>query len=209
MQIQSTPKYQPNFTALHIANAGNLKLIKITDIADKKFLKELPSKINIKELMPTLTNDEANRWNEMLEYAVTRAQKNENNTFIETLDDKICGIITYSLGKNSKLNCICTWPVEIGKKVKLAGKTLFYQLFKDFQTQGGKKLELEAITNGPVDTVKKYEELGFQKNSNVFATKRGMETSIYKVKDTLKKLDDIIDYETIEPQKINLNKLDV
>lgn len=207
MQIQATPKYQPNFTALHIANAGDFKLIKVTDIADKRFLKELSDKINIKELMPNLTNDEANRWNEMLEYAVARAQKNENNTFIETINDKICGIITYSLGKNSKLDCICTWPVEIGKKVKLAGKTLFYQMFKDFQAQGGKKLELEAITNGPVDTVKKYEELGFQKNSNVFATKRGMETSIYKVKDTLKKLDEIIDYETIEPEKINLNNL--
>lgn len=207
MQIQTTQRHQPNFTALHIANAGALKLIKITDIADKKYLKELPDKINIKELMPNLTNDEANRWNEMLEYAVARAQKN-NNTYIETINDKICGIITYSLGKNSKLDCICTWPVEIGKKVKLAGKTLFYQMFKDFQAQGGKKLELEAITNGPVDTVKKYEELGFQKNSNVFATKRGMETNIYKVKDTLKKLNEIIDYETIEPEKINLNNLD-
>lgn len=207
MQIQTTQRHQPNFTALHIANAGALKLIKITDIADKKYLKELPDKINIKELMPNLTNDEANRWNEMLEYAVARAQKN-NNTYIETINDKICGIITYSLGKNSKLDCICTWPVEIGKKVKLAGKTLFYQMFKDFQAQGGKKLELEAITNGPVDTVKKYEELGFQKNSNVFATKRGMETNIYKVKDTLKKLNEIIDYETIEPEKINLNNLE-
>ena len=122
--------------------------------------------------------------------------------------NRICGIITFSIGKNSKLDCICTWPVEIGKKVKLAGKTLFYQLFKDFDNAGGKKLELEAITNGPVDTVQKYEELGFKKTSNVFATKRGMEINSYNVKNSIKNLNNIIDYQSIEEQKINLNNLE-
>ena len=90
MQIQQhKPLYQPNFTALHIANAGELKLIKITDNSDRKFLKDLYEKVNIKELLPRLSNDEANRWNEMLEYEITRAQKPENQTYIETINDKI------------------------------------------------------------------------------------------------------------------------
>lgn len=207
MQINlNTATYKPEFGALHIANAGKLKLYKMTDTADYKYLKTLPEKIDMGELMPNLDKESYNRWHEMLEYAVDNAQYECNETYLLACDNKPCGILTWRPEKNSKLDCICTWPVEFGKKVKLAGQTLFYQMYKDFLELKGKKIELEAITNGPYDTITKYEHLGFKKTSKVYPTKTIMEANADKIKEIFKKLIKIIDYETIEPEKVHLTK---
>ncbi len=205
MQINSNNSYQPNFGALHIANAGRIKLYQIADNADKKFLKTLQERIDTKELMPNLGKDEYKRWNEMIEYATYNAQFPENTTYLAVCDNKPCGILTWRSDKNAILDCICTWPVEYGKKVKLAGQTLFYQLFKDFLELKCKKLELEAITNGPFNTIEKYEKLGLKKTSKVYPTKTVMETNSNKIKETLYKLDEIIEYEKLEPEKVKLS----
>lgn len=203
MEIK-TQRYNPQFKALHIANCGDLKLYKITDKADFKFLKNLPDNIHTKDLMPNLTKDEYSRWDEMLQYAVDNSQKSGNITYIETYNNKPCGIITFSPDKNIfKLDCICTWPVEIGKKVKLAGQTLFYQLFKDFQQLNGKKLKLEAITNGPYDTISKYKKLSFIP-TKTHPTKVEMETTAPKLKPIINSLTELLDYEEITPQSIRL-----
>ncbi len=193
-----------NFKALHIANCGNLKLYKITDKSDLNYIKELPQKIKTENLMPNLSKDEYSRWNEMLQYAVDNALTPGNTTYLETYNNKPCGIITFFEDKITELDCICTWPIEFGKKVKFAGQTLFYQLFSDFQKiKGGKKIKLEAITNGPYDTVSKYEKLGFQQ-TDTLPTKVKMETTAPKVKNTLKNLSNTIEYEETNPEKINL-----
>lgn len=202
MQIQSQ-KYNPKFGALHIANCGKLKLYNLTDTADYKFLKALPINIKMNELMPNLSKDEYSRWDEMLQYAVDNALNPKNITYIESINNKPCGIITFQPGKITKLDCICTWPVEFGKKVQLAGKNLFYQMFTDFQKIKGKKITLEAITNGPYNTVKKYQALGFVP-IETYPTKVKMETSAAKVKETLKTLSKSISYETAQGEKVNL-----
>lgn len=194
-----------NFKALHIANCGNLKLYKITDKSDLNYIKELPQKIKTENLMPNLSKDEYSRWNEMLQYAVDNALSPGNTTYLETYNNKPCGIITFFEDKITELDCICTWPIEFGKKVKFAGQTLFYQLFSDFQKiKGGKKIKLEAITNGPYDTVSKYEKLGFQQ-TDTLPTKVKMETTAPKIKNTLKNLSNTIEYEETNPEKINLS----
>lgn len=204
MQLQSN-NYNPQFGARYIANCQGLKLYKLTDRNDLKFLRNLQGNINMAELMPNLSKQETDRWHEMLEYAVINAHTPGNTTYIETCNNKPCGIITYSTNKNTtSLDCICTWPIETGKKVAQAGKTLFYQLFKDFQELHGKKIKLEAITNGPYNTVNKYEQLGFKKTSNVHPTKIEMEIPAPKVKETQQKLSNIIDYEPMEGEKVNL-----
>lgn len=193
-----------NFKALHIANCGNLKLYKITDKSDLNYIKELPQKIKTENLMPNLSKDEYSRWNEILQYAVDNALTPGNTTYLETYNNKPCGIITFFEDKITELDCICTWPIEFGKKVKFAGQTLFYQLFSDFQKiKGGKKIKLEAITNGPYDTVSKYEKLGFQQ-TDTLPTKVKMETTAPKVKNTLKNLSNTIEYKETNPEKINL-----
>lgn len=207
MQIQNYKQnFTPQFKALHIADAGDLSLYKITDLSDKKYIKNLSEKIKIKELMPNLGKDESDRWQEMLEYAVDNAQYPENITYLETHNNKPCGIITFRTeNKTTFLDCICTFPTVVGEKVKLAGKTLFYQMFKDIQGIRNSQVELEAITNGPFNVVKKYEELGFKKTSRVFPTKVIMEINSSKIKETLRKLTELVDYKPVTPEKINLN----
>lgn len=90
--------YSPNFQANHIAKCGKLNLYKLTDNTDLKFIKELPEKIQTKDLYEGLSKAEYNRWNEMIQYAVDNAQKKENTTYIETFNNKICGILTYTPG---------------------------------------------------------------------------------------------------------------
>lgn len=210
MQIQKN-NYNPQFGARFAANCAGLKLYKITDRSDFRFLRELPSKININELMPNMTKTEADRWHEMLDYAVDRANISGNITYIETYKNKPCGLITYYPEKNTTtLDCICTWPIEVGKKVQLAGKTLFYQLFNDFQNLRGKKIKLDAITNGPYNVIKKYEQLGFKKTSNVHPTKTEMEIQAQKVKESLNRIENILDYEAGTQEKIDLfRELDI
>lgn len=202
MQIQSQ-KYNPQFGAIHIANCGKLKLYNLTDTADYKFLKALPINIRMQDRMPNLNKDAYFRWNEMLEYAVDNALNPKNITYLESLGNKACGIITFQPGNITKLDCICTWPVEFGKKVQLAGKNLFYQLFTDFQKFKGKKIQLDAITNGPYDTVEKYKSLGFTP-IETYPTKIKMESSAHKIKETLKSLSQKVDYNPTEHEKVNL-----
>ncbi len=194
-----------NFGAYHIANCNDLRIYKIVDKQDLNYIRELPKKIKMKELMPNLSEQEYSRWQEMLEYAVDNAIQAGNTTYLGVNGNKPCGIITFFKDKITELDCICTWPVEYGKKVKLAGQTLFYQMFSDFLKINGKKIKLEAITNGPYDTVRKYENLGF-KQFETLPTKVKMEVTAPKVKNTVNKLSQKLDYEVVEAEKINLFK---
>lgn len=202
LQIKSSSL---NFTAMHIANCEGLKLYKITDKSDFRFLKHVQAGTKLEKLLPNLSRDEYSRWNEMLEYAVYSSSNPGNITYLETFKNKPCGIITFFPDKNNfLLDCICTWSVEFGKKVKLAGQTLFYQLFKDFSEHKAKKIKLYAITNGPVDTVSKYKNLNFKETSNRYATKVEMEISAPRVKETINNLDTRLNYEPVEPENVNL-----
>ncbi len=196
-------KQNTNFGAYHIANCNNLKIYKVVDKQDLNYLKELPEKINMKKLMPNLREQEYSRWQEMLEYAIDNATYPKNTTYLSVKNNTPCGIITFLKDKITELDCICTWPVEYGKKVKFAGQTLFYQMFLDFLKINGKKIKLEAITNGPYDTISKYENLGF-KQLETLPTKVKMEITSPKVKKTFETLTHKFDYETTELEKINL-----
>lgn len=213
MQINSPNNL--SFTALHISNAKNivknvetsLEIFELNAKNDKTFLKKLPEKIHIETLMPNLTKDEYVRWHEMLEYAAYNAQLSDRKTLLAVKDNHPCGILVYLAGKNKyHLDCICTWPVEYGKKVTLAGKTLFKELFNRFSQSKANKITLEAITNGPYNTVSKYKDLGF-KECGGLKHKIFMETNAAKVKQTLKNLNTLINTETIsneQNKKLNL-----
>ena len=157
MQIQQNQKsYSPQFKALHVANVGDLRLYKITTAADKIFLKKLAKEVKTHNLMPDIPEAKTYKWNEILNYAVECADLPDSVTYIETLNNKPCGIISFTLEKEiSTLDAICTWPIKIGEKVKFAGKALFFQLFKDFQEFHGDKLYLDAITDGPYNVINK------------------------------------------------------
>lgn len=194
-------RQQNSFQGLHTAKiTGNLNNIKTNidifriDKHDKNFLKLLCKDINMENRMPGLTKYEYERWHEMLELAVDEASKESNTSYIASVNDRACGIISFNEGrKKFHLHCICTWPVEFGEKVKFAGKSLFYQMFKNFADQNSGKIELEAITNGPYDTVNKYKKLGFKEITSE-GHKVLMETNKYEVKNTLNNLKRMLNY---------------
>lgn len=207
MQINISPQnhISPSFRGIHISNAQScikdiattIKLYELSTKSDKNFIKELPKKIKMDNLMPGLSVQEYARWQEMLQYAADNALKQDRKTLLAVTDNKPCGILVFLPGKNRfHLDCICTWPVEYGKKVKLAGSTLFAQLFKKFTSSKAQKLNLEAITNGPYDTVSKYKKLGFimcgGESNKIF-----METNAPQVGNKLKELEEIIHFENI------------
>lgn len=190
-----------NFTGIHIANSKNciknietnIDLYEITN-KDRAFLKKLRESVKMSELMPdkNISQQGYDRWQEMLNLAIDKAFNSDRKSVIAVNDNKPCGIITFMPGKRTyKLDCICTWPVEIGKKVTLAGQTLFKQMFEDFLTAKSHFIELVAILNGPFSVVHKYMHLGFkQTGGENFLV--AMRTNQEQVKNTMKTLDDII-----------------
>lgn len=218
MQINNfnNQSYNPNFNAIQVAKVKsnlknietNLKIYELSAKDDKCFLKKLPQKIDMKSLMPDLSNQEYARWHEMLEYAVDNAMLSDRKTLLAVKDEKPCGILVFLPGKNKfHLDCICTWPVEYGQKVKLAGTALFNQLFKIFDKSKSGKIKLEAITNGPYDTVAKYKKLGFSEcggqDSKIF-----MESNAQRIKSTLNNLKNLIsDTEIKNSERENLNEI--
>ena len=219
MQITKTPQ-KIDFQAIRIANSKNiiknvetnLKVYELCAKNDKPFLIRLPGKINTKNLMPDMTDYAYERWNEMLRFAVDSSLENDRKTLLAVKDDKPCGIAVFLPGKNKfHLDCICTWPVEFGKKVTLAGTTLFKHMFEIFIQSKADKIKLEAITNGPFDNVSKYKKLGFIDLGWMNDHEIVMETNVPRVKSTLQRLNDLIFTEEIKnsPKENLLETLDL
>ncbi len=203
MQIQNKFNHhtQQSFSGINIAKSTNciknietnIDLFEITK-KDKPFLNKLRASVKMNELMPNsrITKAEFDRWQEMLNLALDKAQNKDRKCIIAAKDKKPCGIITFLPGQNKYyLDCICTWPVETGKKVTLAGQTLFKQMFTDFLNSKANILDLTAILNGPFDTVSKYSKLGFKQigGENWLVA---MRTNRDTTEKTMKKLDNII-----------------
>ncbi len=206
MKIENT-SYSPNFRALHIANCDKIKLYKVANNADVKALKSLPDRIDMEKLLPGLSKTQYERWHEMLEYAIDMMQNPGNTTYIEAINNKICGIVTFFPNKTTVIDCICTWPAQIGQKVKMGGKSLFYQVFRDFERNNGSRIKLDAITDGPFNTIKKYEPLGFRRTSTVHPTKVEMEANKHKVKEILPELEELVHYTETKPKNVDIKGL--
>ncbi len=210
----------PYFTGIHIATSTNciknvetkIDLYEITS-KDKAFLKKLKETVNMENLFPDkrISKDEYQRWQDMLSISVDQAFNNGNKSIIAVKDNKPCGIITFKPDKRTYfLACICTWPVETGKKVVLAGQTLFKQMFSEFLAQKSNFIELVAILNGPFSVVPKYMRLGFKQTGgeNFLVAMRANQE---RVKNIMKNLDDIIITAPVNDSKdVNLlDKLDL
>ena len=219
MEITSCKNYTPNFQAKPIARTinriGNLEtkidLWAITH-EDKVVLNKMLEKTNIKELMPNVSREEHSRWEDMLAIAVDDTislmeDKKMYQGILAVTDNKPCGIMSYKFDKNNLYtSCVCTWPIEVGKKVKFAGKTLFYQLFKMLEGSNAKMASLHAIHDGPYPTVPRYQALGY----NVANHDRLTEMKINKprAKESCKKLKKHIEYAPVENGKdIDLSRV--
>lgn len=216
MQINNAQNNNLSFKAIHIANTKNIinnmetniKLYEMSAKNDRAFIKILPRKIEMDKLMPNLSEYGYRRWHEILQYGCDNAILNDRTSLLAVVNERPCGIAVFQPGKNKfHLDCICTWPIEFGKKVSLAGTTLFKQLFTIFENLKASRITLEAIIDGPFDTVSKYKKLGFiecgGEGHEIF-----METNASKVKQSLKRLNTMITSEQVKDGKnVKLNEI--
>lgn len=207
MEVRNCSGYNPNFQARQLARTVNHvgKLDTKIDLwqvsgRDEFVLKRILRTTDMAKLMPEVPLKESKRWKEMLEIAVDDTVSKGTKSFLAVSEGKPCGIMSVVEGKNHfYTSCVCTWPIECGKKVKLAGKTLFYQLFKSFEDTKAKTISLKAIQDGPFETVPKYKSLGF--NVSNYDRLVEMETNKSRVKQTCAKLDEMIDYVPVKDGK--------
>lgn len=214
MQISNQYYITPNFKATKIATAYNyargntaIDIFKLSK-RDITFLEKLSQKISIKELCPKLMRDVQERWQRVFDYCIQEAKEADNLTYIAVSEGVPCGILTYheESSKNNFLDGISAIPSIYGKKTPLAGDTLLYQLYRDSSLGSSRKgIVLEAVHNGPVDVVKKYEEIGFTPiTADENYTK--MACNKFKVTEQINNFKRNIDYEEIEPEQVNLEE---
>lgn len=214
MQINSNT-YQPNFKAIRIAHTQNfvkgmttnIDILRITR-DDEVFLENL-KQISIKKLCPKLREDLQERWQKVLDYCVKISKLTCNKSYVAITDNRPCCIMSTCKYQDSNklfLDGICAIPNADGKKTNLGGQTLLYQLFLDAISDKTKGVELEAIHNGPVDVVKKYQELGFTTN-NSSEDYTNMTCNKFKVEEQLKKFASQIDYTPVEEEYIKLEDI--
>lgn len=205
-----------NFKAIHIARTQNIakKSAPIIDIykltgKDAKFLNELREQKNFKELMPELTEYDANRWQKVFEYGIDSAQIPYYNSYLAVSENKPCGLLVLEeLGPQRLiLDCICKIPTKKSTTTKGAGEALFTQMFKYADEKSAKSIDLKAVTDGPFDVVKKYENLGFL-NIGWDEMYVHMSCHKFKIKEQLKKLLAQISYKpTKTSENVNLDYL--
>jgi hypothetical protein len=213
MKVSIYNNYSTSFKATKIATAKNfargktiIDIYKLS-IEDKNFLEKLGNKISIKDLCPTLSESIQARWQKLFNYCIQEAKETGSHTYIAISDNKPCRILSYleKGNKNNFLSGVCAIPDVYGNKTPLTGLTLLFQMFKDCTIKNAEKgIILEAIHNGPVDVLKKYEELGFTKNTEL-KDYTVMSSNKFKIKEALHKLQKQIEYIEEKQQAIDLD----
>lgn len=214
MQIKPySQSFNTNFKAIKTAQVQSriahkpvmIDLYKLTK-KDKPFLTKLLQKTSLKTLCPKIAEYACKRWQSIFDYCIDCALKDDFTTYIAISENKPCGILTYINDKTAILEGICAIPDKSGKKVPFSGLALFYQLFRENQANKIECIELDAVTDGPFDVIKKYEQLGFKQEGFVDKYIK-MRCSKYKIKDQLQKLPTILDYTQTNPVETDLNSL--
>lgn len=153
-----------NFTGINISNADvlnhKLSIYRLTE-KDKPYLKQLKSRIDLKNLFPNINDDEYRIYDAILKRAFDNALVSGKNGMLLACDNIPCGIMVNSRERNMKLlDYICTWPVVADKKAPFGAQTLFVQMFKDFLETGENNIVLYATRFG--SAISKYLRLGFK-----------------------------------------------
>ena len=193
--------FDTNFGGIHRVSSSNVCKNRLTRVdlyelttKDYDFLNILKSKINIKKLMPDLkkTDSQFEVWQNILNEAVNKFLTGRKKGYIAVNNNKPYGILVYTdEHPEYYLDYICTWPVKLGEKVPLGGKTLFKQFFSDFlKDLNAKRITLDAVINGPFDAIAKYKRLGFHSlgGENYYEHMLATKEKIFEVMQELNKL---------------------
>lgn len=157
----------PNFQGIPVTEASiaglksKYKLYEVTS-SDAQFLTDLYNSVNLKELMPNMSEHHYYLWDGFLKYALEFPIDNMKKILIETCDNIPCGVMKYLDGaKMFHVDYVVTFPDKPEHRVPYAGQVLFNELFRRFMNSDAQKIELSASRNAPFSPVSKYLKLGF------------------------------------------------
>ena len=160
---QSSNNINPAFKGINIAHVAehDIKIYKITQ-KDNLFLNNLGKQIQIKKLIPELSDDGQKVYKSILNTGLVSAQSNLHESMLLTYKDTACGIIVNTKNKTKYyVNYICTFPIKPKEKAPLGATTMFLQMFKEFLNDSNASfIELDAIRYG--SAISKYLRLGFK-----------------------------------------------
>ena len=198
--MQITNQKNTSFTGIHILNTkclsrdNKITRLKVFELTpdDKPFLRYMYNNLEIEKLAPKIDSSKMEVWYTMLKEAIDLAGGQKYKSYLLAKGKKPCGVMTFEPNSNKyEITRVCTWPVKKCEKVPLAGKTLFKTAFEDFLKSNARTIEIDAIKNGPYDTVGKYMQLGFKSvgGGNFVEV---MRTTRSTVTHTLEKLNSLI-----------------
>ena len=204
----------PNFKAIKVAevkgsvvsNMPKFDIYKLED-RDRTFLCDLKRSVKFKDYFSKMSDDLIARWQKIFNYCMDTAISNDNITYLAFWGKHPCGVMTYQNESPIILDGVCSIPVEKDKKLPFVGKALFYQLFKDAKDADTKGIRLKAVTDGPYDVAKKYEEMGFKREFSDDMEYIDMSCNKHKIKEQLKEFPYEIDYWECDGEKVNLTDL--
>ena len=214
---QSNSQPLPAFGAIKVATGKNCQRGKETSIdiykltlKDNAFVNYLENHTNYKELLPDMEEVMQDRWQKVFNYCIRAIKSGDNNSFVAIANNKPCGILTYYQDETvSFLDGVCKIPQEKADKIPLIGKTLILNFLKFANKENSKKVALDAVKDGPIDVISIYEQLGFKKIFRFCDNKyQPMEMHRFKIKDAIRKLENVIDY-TEAPVKEEINLLNL
>ena len=168
--INNNYKYPyPNFKAHKIAHAkssingvtANFEIYRLQK-RDRAFLRKLLETISIRTLMPNISSQAAETWQNILQNGIFNAMSPLNRSFLAISENKPCGIITYRKGQTTNLIDLCSIPIETNKKALLCGKTMILHFLQDIQKSHSKNIKLEAVKSSHGNPAALYESLGFE-----------------------------------------------
>ncbi len=130
---------------------------------DKNFLQDMYNSIDLTKLMPNMHQWDYINWDGILKEAIGKSMQDDRITYLETYNDKPCGIMNFStMQEGFYLNFISTFPTERKKRVPCGGQILFNKLFKDFIKTGSLFIGLCALKFAPFNPISIYSKLGFK-----------------------------------------------
>lgn len=153
----------PTFNGIKISQTNimghRLDVYKLTD-KDRDFITQLSTNIDLKKLIPNISNDEFEIYNNIIKRSFDKANYQSKSSMLLACDDKPCSIIVTSKNRSEQIvDYICSWPIEPKQKAPFGAQTLFTQIYKDFLNTDLKFIELQAIRFG--SAISKYMQLGF------------------------------------------------
>ena len=213
MHVNSVNSYNSlNFRAQKIAKAKNCYKGLTTHIdiyrlneSDNNFLKKLLDSIDLKRLLPDISNDKLKLYQDVFRAGIFNAMDSMNTAYIAMSNNTPCALLALQPGKTTNFLDLVSIPIDKNKKVNWASQTLLYQAFLDSKNANSNTIKLEAVKDSFGNPVKKYKEWGLEAISEGDKYVE-MHCNRPNITRQLERFSEKIGYKKVKQKNINIEK---